>query len=140
MDAIHEIDLPMEGENTLDYQLKKQTNAEALSDSLTASAHLTALSWGAPGTRAAFISQCNYCHQVGNELTRGSRDQDAWKETVRRMEGYLALLTNRWCILIARFEGSTMGQILHGCATTTKAVRRAIQNSQEPSLSATFGR
>src|SRR6516164_4852086 len=36
-----------------------------------------------------------------------------------------------WCILIARFEGSTMGQILHGCATTTKAVRRAIQNSQE---------
>ena len=24
-----------------------------------------------------------------------------------------------------------MGQILHGCATTTKAVRRAIQHSQE---------
>src|SRR6266481_48925 len=28
-------------------------------------------------------------------------------------------------------EGGTMGQILHGCATTTEAVRRAIQNSQE---------
>jgi len=26
-----------------------------------------------------------------------------------------------------------MGQILHGCATTTEAVRRAIQNSQDPS-------
>jgi hypothetical protein len=26
------------------------------------------------------------------------------------------------------FEGSAMGQILHGCATTTEAVRRAIQN------------
>ena len=24
-----------------------------------------------------------------------------------------------------------MGQVLHGCATTTKAIRRAIQNSQE---------
>ena len=24
-----------------------------------------------------------------------------------------------------------MGQILHGCATTTEAIRRAIQNSQE---------
>ena len=24
-----------------------------------------------------------------------------------------------------------MGQVLHGCATTTEAVRRAIQNSQE---------
>src|ERR671916_2141898 len=27
-------------------------------------------------------------------------------------------------------EGSTMGQVLHGSATTTEAVRRAIQNSQ----------
>ena len=95
MDAVHELDLPMEGENTLNYPLKKQFNAEALSDSLTASAHLTALSWSAPDTRAAFISQCNYCHQVGNELTRVPRDQDAWKDTERRMEGYLALLTNR---------------------------------------------
>ena len=24
-----------------------------------------------------------------------------------------------------------MGQVLHGCATTTEAIRRAIQNSQE---------
>jgi hypothetical protein len=28
-------------------------------------------------------------------------------------------------------QGSTMGQILHGCATTTAAIRRTIQNSQE---------
>src|SRR5450755_3956467 len=28
-------------------------------------------------------------------------------------------------------EGGTMGQVLHGCATTTEAIRRAIQNSQE---------
>src|SRR3984885_10949800 len=34
-------------------------------------------------------------------------------------------------MLIARFEGCAMGQVLHGCATTTEAVRRAIQNSQE---------
>jgi hypothetical protein len=27
-------------------------------------------------------------------------------------------------------EGGTMGEILHGSATTTEAVRRAIQNSQ----------
>lgn len=30
-----------------------------------------------------------------------------------------------------------MGQILHRCATTTEAVHRAIQNSQERWLSAT---
>src|ERR1700719_367093 len=28
-------------------------------------------------------------------------------------------------------EGCTMGQVLHGSATTTEAVRRAIQHSQE---------
>jgi hypothetical protein len=28
-------------------------------------------------------------------------------------------------------EGSTLGQVLHGSATTTEAVRRTIQNSQE---------
>src|ERR1700746_2811658 len=27
-------------------------------------------------------------------------------------------------------EGCAMGQVLHGCATTTEAIRRAIQNSQ----------
>src|SRR5580692_6011812 len=28
-------------------------------------------------------------------------------------------------------EGCAMGQVLHGCATTTEAIRRTIQNSQE---------
>src|ERR1700744_3140321 len=28
-------------------------------------------------------------------------------------------------------EGCAMGQVLHGCATTTETVRRAIQHSQE---------
>ena len=28
-------------------------------------------------------------------------------------------------------EGCAMGQVLHGCARTTEAVRRAIQHSQE---------
>src|SRR5882672_5267098 len=38
-------------------------------------------------------------------------------------------------------EGCTMGQVLHGCATTTEAIRRAIQHSQESlrSLSRRYG-
>src|SRR3712207_9336963 len=36
-----------------------------------------------------------------------------------------------WCSLLAGVEGCTMGQVLHGGATTTKAVRRTIQHSQE---------
>jgi len=31
-----------------------------------------------------------------------------------------------------------MGQILHGCATTTAALRRAIQNSQESLITTYF--
>src|ERR1700686_1541388 len=36
-----------------------------------------------------------------------------------------------WCILSQRVEGGTVGQVLHGSATTTTAIRRAIQHSQE---------
>ncbi len=88
-------DLPIVATRTLDYDMRRETNPAALSDSLTASAHLSTLSWTDQATRAAFISQCNYCHQVGNALTRVPRDQGAWKDAIRRMEGYLAILTNR---------------------------------------------
>ena len=36
-----------------------------------------------------------------------------------------------WCNLFASMEGGTTGQVLHGSATTTEAVRRAVQRSQE---------
>src|SRR3954449_7924555 len=36
-----------------------------------------------------------------------------------------------WCTLFVGMEGCAMGQVLHGSARTTAAVRRAIQHSQE---------
>src|SRR3982751_6278836 len=36
-----------------------------------------------------------------------------------------------WCTLLPGLEGCAMGQVLHGSARTTAAVRRAIQQSQE---------
>src|SRR5215212_10233565 len=36
-----------------------------------------------------------------------------------------------WCTLLVGMEGCAMGQVLHGSARTTAAVRRAIQHSQE---------
>ena len=94
-DVAQDLDLPPDRSRALDYDMARETDPAALSDSLTASAHLTALSWANQVTRAAFVSQCNYCHQVGNELTRAKRSRQGWDETVRRMEGYLAILTNR---------------------------------------------
>ncbi|RDE24662.1 hypothetical protein DV711_03475 [Motiliproteus coralliicola] len=72
--------------------LEKLTDEKEISDSLPASAHVAKLEFDGEG-RSAFITQCNYCHQQGNMLTRNPRTEEAWSDTVRRMEGYFALLT-----------------------------------------------
>ncbi len=64
------------------------------SNALPASAHLTQLPWKSEEERAPFIAQCNYCHQVGNPLTRGKRDAGSWKQSIEKMEGYMAIVTD----------------------------------------------
>ncbi len=93
-DAAQQLTLAAEGQRDFSFHLERHSVAEELSQSLPASAQLTALSWSSASSREAFISQCNYCHQVGNELTRSPREKNAWQSTVQRMEGYFALLTN----------------------------------------------
>ena len=73
----------------LNFQMSPFKDAQALSDSLTASAHLTQVKWPDAPTRAAFVSQCNYCHQVGNALTRTPKATSAWETIIDRMEGYV---------------------------------------------------
>ena len=82
------------GPTQLDFTVSKIVDPYALSNTLTASAHLTKLKWDDPDLRAAFVSQCNYCHQVGNALTRIPREEKDWTATITRMEGYFAQLTN----------------------------------------------
>jgi virginiamycin B lyase len=77
----------------LDFQMAPYANAKALSDSLTASAHITNVKFDSPAVRTAFISQCNYCHQIGNALTRTPKPVSLWEDIMKRMEGYGALLT-----------------------------------------------
>ena len=88
-------DIELEGETRLpvDFTMSEISDPQTLSDTLTASAHLSKLQWQDPALRGAFVSQCNYCHQVGNSLTRTSRDENAWRTSVQRMEGYFAMLT-----------------------------------------------
>jgi len=94
-DATRIVELTPDRTQTVNFALVRENSPKELSDSLPASAHLTALSWDDRGAREAFVSQCNYCHQIGNALTRVPRDTEAWKATVHRMEGYLALLSRR---------------------------------------------
>lgn len=73
--------------------LKRLITAQEISDSLPASAHASTLPFPDKKTKRAFISQCNYCHQQGNLLTRIPRSPEAWSDAIWRMEGYGAYIT-----------------------------------------------
>jgi virginiamycin B lyase len=80
------------------------------SNALPASAHLTTLPWRDAEERAPFVAQCNYCHQVGNPLTRGKRSAESWAESIEKMEGYMAIVTDEQVerfskVLSAGFDG-----------------------------------
>ncbi|MBK6289930.1 MAG: carboxypeptidase regulatory-like domain-containing protein [Pseudomonadales bacterium] len=92
-DVSQDIALGVDTSLPVDFTLSEIGDPQTLSDTLTASAHLTKLQWQDPALRATFVSQCNYCHQVGNSLTRTPRDEDAWRSSVERMESYFAMLT-----------------------------------------------
>ncbi|TXH87008.1 MAG: hypothetical protein E6Q78_15795 [Rhodoferax sp.] len=94
-DASEDVELGLVATRALDFALVRHSVAAELSESLTASAHQSTLPFNSTNTREAFISQCNYCHQVGNALTRVPREESAWRSTVLRMEGYFAMLTNQ---------------------------------------------
>ncbi|HXX83282.1 MAG TPA: carboxypeptidase regulatory-like domain-containing protein [Casimicrobiaceae bacterium] len=79
--------------STVDFAAEKLASPEELSDSLPASAHAAMLDFPNKAIKETFVSQCNYCHQQGNSLTRRTRTEDEWKQTVRRMEGYAAMVT-----------------------------------------------
>lgn len=80
---------------TVDVTLAALKNSQAQSDSLTASAHAATLQFSNDEIKTAFISQCNYCHQIGNSLTRNPRSHESWSNTVDRMMGYMALLSDK---------------------------------------------
>lgn len=92
-DASVRVDAAGDAPRELSFRLAPFEDTRALHDSFTASAHLTKVEWPDDATRTAFVSQCNYCHQIGNALTRAPRPTSMWETTIERMEGYGALLT-----------------------------------------------
>ena len=87
--------LPIEpGQNLIqNVVLEPLTKVEDISERLRASAHSAAIRWDNAGTKEDFISQCHFCHQIGNAFTRTQKSEEAWLATIRRMEGYGALIT-----------------------------------------------
>ncbi|MES2153378.1 MAG: carboxypeptidase regulatory-like domain-containing protein [Pseudomonadota bacterium] len=106
------------------------TSAEA-SEALAASAHNARLPWNSATDKAPFVSQCMYCHQIGNALTRAARPQSAWEDTIRRMEGYFAQLSGPEAktisaVLAAGFDGKPF-DTLHNYAPTAALASAKIE-------------
>lgn len=88
------LNLAPDSEIEQDLVLVPMTDPEEISATLTASAHASQLPFQDDSIRNSFISQCAYCHQQGNALTRAPRDREDWSDTVWRMETYAAYLTH----------------------------------------------
>lgn len=73
--------------------LNRLTDAKLISERLTASAHAASVNWQDDGTKQDFISQCHFCHQIGNASTRVEKTEQQWRQTLTRMQGYGALIT-----------------------------------------------
>lgn len=82
--------------------------AELLAETTAASGHAALLDWPDRNARNAFVRQCNFCHQIGNELTRSPRDLADWRDVVDRMEGYLVLLNNAHVKIIGETLANTL--------------------------------
>ncbi len=93
-DVTKTVALADQGELTVEFVSEKITDPVQLSDTLTSSAHAATLSWDDIADKDTFISQCNFCHQIGNSLTRRPRSRDEWQAVVDRMEGYLVMITD----------------------------------------------
>ncbi len=117
--------------NKLDLQLKPFASKESASDALSASAHNAGLPWASASDRAAYVSQCNYCHQIGNSTTRAPRSHDMWLSTIRKMEGILVMLTraekDRFAgVLSKHFDGKPI-DAKHDYGATAELARGKVE-------------
>lgn len=93
------------GRARLNLALGNFANLGEMNETLSASAFNARLPWpDVRRDRAAFVSQCNYCHQLGNSWTRVPRDHEQWLAEVEKMENMLAMPS--------RAEGRTIARVL----------------------------
>ena len=101
---------------THDFALAPLTDARALSEQLTASAHFARLPFAQPADRQWFQVECLTCHQLGNAFTRMPRSDERWHQIVARMLGFYGVTDAAWIDRYARLLGSTF----NGSLSTTR--------------------
>lgn len=118
----------------LDLTLGTFADARLASDALSASAHNAVLPWNRVDDRHVFVSQCNYCHQIGNSTTRAPRSHDLWLATINKMEGYLSMVTKAQSIRLASvlekgFDGQPV-KATHDYGPTDELARAKVEEWQ----------
>jgi len=92
-DKLQAITVKESANKTLNIHIEKLEDPKALSQMQTASAFASKLKFGDKHDARAFRSQCHFCHQMGNELTRKVRSEDEWEEVIDRMQSYGSVIT-----------------------------------------------
>lgn len=94
-DATRPLTLAADDEREESLALQAAASPAAASAALTASTHAATIPWTDDALRDGFISQCMFCHQIGNDWTRKDADETYWRQVIRRMEGYGSVITGR---------------------------------------------
>ena len=90
----------------LDLLLAPLSSPQAISDSLSASAHFARIQFEDPKAKQWFQIECLTCHQVGNTYTRMPKSRERWTQVLTRM------------------PGSTTSRTRNGSTTTSMCFRR----------------
>ncbi|MEK7661766.1 MAG: hypothetical protein AAB680_06975, partial [Pseudomonadota bacterium] len=84
------------GRTNLDLTLSTFASLVSANFAMSASAFNARLPWkDVARDRPAFVSQCNYCHQMGNNYTRLPFSHKEWVAEIDKMEGILAMASVR---------------------------------------------
>ncbi|MCC7413670.1 MAG: carboxypeptidase regulatory-like domain-containing protein [Gammaproteobacteria bacterium] len=95
-DATRGAQVAAEGTLTVDFALAPLTDAGAISESLSASAHYTRIRFEDPRDRQFFQVDCLTCHQLGNAYTRAVRPSERWRQILTRMLGFYNVKDPAW--------------------------------------------
>jgi len=130
-DNLLTVEATQEQSSRLDLRLKDFADAQGASDALSASAHNARLQWKSAADRHDFVSQCNYCHQIGNSTTRAPRSHDAWLAVINKMEGYLAMVTraqgNRFASALEKGLDGQPAKATHDYVATEELSRAKVE-------------
>jgi hypothetical protein len=110
-DGSQALDLAAQSSGPLDLLLAPLTAPQAISDSLSASAHFARIRFDDPKEKEWFQIECLTCHQVGNAYTRLPKSRERWTQVLTRMLGFYNVTDPKWIdhyvdVLSRTFDGT----------------------------------